>query len=263
MPNTTCQIADTIANAKYEMPNNCQIVYPSTECQLKLYMDKAVKHHNAMEQKVMKRDSTISEQFVSALIDEKFGYLSETQVRLSNNCVNLQISNMKEINVRNSRATTVPHPHFRMKREREPSRISYRMVTRFNNRKKLRNAVKLYIKKCVPKSSALRTMLYAYHRHHFFERYTRSNSMISSKKCYTRQSLFIFQTRTSKHKKAPLFCINGKGNFFRKLKQLLCMKTYRLSRRIILLSGDVESNPGPTSWNINNAVPSTRISPTV
>ena len=37
------------------------------------------------------------------------------------------------------------------------------------------------------------------------------------------------------------------------------MKTYRLSRRIILLSGDVESNPGPTSWN-NNSVPSTCIS---
>ena len=39
------------------------------------------------------------------------------------------------------------------------------------------------------------------------------------------------------------------------------MKTYRLSRRIISLSGDVESNPGPTSWNINNPVPSTCKSP--
>ena len=85
--------------------------------------------------------------------------------------------------------------------------------------------------------------------------------MISSKTCHTRQSLFIVQTRTSKHKKAPLFCINAEGNIFRKLKQLHCMKTYRLSRRIILLSGDVDSNPGPTSWSIYNPVPSTCISP--
>ena len=85
--------------------------------------------------------------------------------------------------------------------------------------------------------------------------------MIASKTCHTRQSLFLLQTRTSKHKKVPLFCINAKGNNFRQLKQLRCMKTYRLSRRIILLSGDVESNPGPTSWNINNPVPSTCISP--
>ena len=192
MPNTTCQIANTITNAKYEMPNNCQIVYPLAECQLK-HMDNAMKHHNTMEQMVMKGDSTTSEQFVSAFIDEIFGFRSETKVPLSSNCDSLQIFNTNVVTVRNSRAITVSHPHFRMKREREPSRTSYRMVTRLNNRKQLRNAVKLYIKKCVPKSSTLRTMFYGYHRHHFSERYTRSNFRISLK---TWQSVFIFQTRT-------------------------------------------------------------------
>lgn len=221
MPNTKCQIANTLTNAKYEIPNNCQMVYPLAECQLK-YMDKAMKHHNTMDQMVMKGDSTISEHFVSAFIDEKFGYQSETKVPLSSNIDSLQIVNTNEVTVRKSRATTVSHPHFRMKRDREPSRIPYRMVTRLN-RKQLKNAIKLYIKKCVPKSSTLRSMLYGYHRHHFFERYTSSNFMISSKRCYTRQSLFILQTRTSKHKKVPLFCINAKGSNFRKLKQLLSL----------------------------------------
>ena len=167
MPNNKCQIADTLRNAKYEMLNNCQIVYPLVECQVK-YMDKAVKHHNATEQMVMKGDSTISKQFVSAFIDEKLGYRSETQVPFSSNYDSLQIFNTNEMNVRNSRATTVSHPHFKMKRERESSRIFYRMVTRLNNRKELRNVVKLYIKKC-PKIVNTRTMLYGYHRHRFFE----------------------------------------------------------------------------------------------
>ena len=107
----------------------------------------------------------------------------------------------------------------------------------------------------------LKDMLYGYHRYHFFEQYTRSNCMFSSKMCYTRQSLFIIQTRTSKHKKSPLFCINAEGKIFRKLRQLR-MKTYHLSKRIISLSGDVESNPGPANQHINNSVPSTCTSPT-
>ena len=106
------------------MTNNCQIVYPLAEGQLK-YMEKAVKHHNGKEQMVMKGDSTISKQFVSAFSDEKFEYQSETQVPLSSNCDSLQIFNTAEMNVQNSRATAVSNPHFRMRREREPSRISY------------------------------------------------------------------------------------------------------------------------------------------
>ena len=38
----------------------------------------------------------------------------------------------------------------------------------------------------------------------------------------------------------------AKDNIFRKLRQLQ-MKTYHFLSRIILFSGDVESNPGPTN----------------
>lgn len=203
MPNTICQIVNAMTNRKYQMPNNCQTVYPLAKCELK-YMDEAVKHHNA-EQMLMKGYSTIPEQIEVAFIDEKSEHQNEANYHLPSNSENLQITDQ----VRISRASTVSHPHFRRRREREPSRISYRMVTRLNNKKKVRNEIKLYIKKCVPKSSMLKDMLYGYHRYHFFERYTRSNCMFSSKMCYTRQSLFIIQTSTSKHKKSPLLCING------------------------------------------------------
>ena len=72
--------------------------------------------------------------------------------------------------------------------------------------------------------------------------------MFFSKKCFTRESLSlcIFQKRTPKHKNLPLFCVTAKGNIFRKLRQVQ-LKTYHFSSRIISLSGDVESNPGPTN----------------
>ena len=38
--------------------------------------------------------------------------------------------------------------------------------------------------------------------------------------------------------------MNAEGNIFRQLRHLQ-MKTYHFSSRIISLSGDVESNPGP------------------
>ena len=160
-----------------------------------------------------------------------------------------QYKNAKEnvnVHVRNSRVTIVSHPQFRMRREREPSRISYKMVTRISNRKR-KESMKVYIQKYVPKSSKLKTMFCGYHRYHFLERYRSSKYMFFSKKCFIRLSLSlcIFRTRTLKHKNLPLFCMIAKGNFVcRKLRQLQ-IKTYHFSSRIISLSGDVESNPGP------------------
>ena len=63
------------------------------------------------------------------------------------------ISNvLQNENLRNSRATVVSHSHLRMRREREPSRISYRMVSRLFKRRQTRKAVKSYISKYVPKA---------------------------------------------------------------------------------------------------------------
>ena len=113
--------------------------------------------------------------------------------------------------------------------------------------KKAKMSVKLYIKKYVPKSSKLKAMLCGYYRYHFLERYTctcrSSKFMFFSKKCFIGQSLSLCIFRT-KHKKLPLFCVVAEGNIFRKLRQLQ-MRTYHFASRVISLSGDVESNPGP------------------
>ena len=134
-----------------------------------------------------------------------------------------------------------------MGREREPLRISHKMVTRLSNGKR-KKSMKLYIQKYVPKSSKLRTMLCEYHQCHFLEGCRSSKFMFFSKKCFTRESLSlcIFQKRTPKHKNLPLFCMIAKGNIFRKLRQLQ-MKTYNFLSRKLLFSGDVESNPCPTN----------------
>ena len=136
-----------------------------------------------------------------------------------------------------------------MRREREPSRISFRMVTRHFRRRQTRKAVKSYIKKYVPPSSMLKVMLCGYTRNHFFDQCTRSKFTVFPKKCFIRCELhlFVFRLRTFKHKKSPSFCIYTENNIYKTLRQLQ-MKTYHLSSsRIISLSGDVELNPGPAS----------------
>ena len=51
----------------------------------------------------------------------------------------------------------VSHPQYRMRREREPTRVSYKIVTRISYGKK--KSMKLYMQKYVPKSSKLKAML--------------------------------------------------------------------------------------------------------
>ena len=86
------------------------------------------------------------------------------------------------------------------------------------------------------------------HRYHFVERYRSSKVMFFSKKCFVRHSLrlCIFRTRNSKHNNLPLFCVIAKDNIFRKLRPLQ-MKTYHFLSRLLLFSGDLKSNPGPTN----------------
>ena len=72
--------------------------------------------------------------------------------------------------------------------------------------------------------------------------------MFFLKKCFIRHSLrlCIFRTRNPKHNNLPFFCMIAKGNILRKLRQLQ-MKTYHFLSRILLFSGDVESNHGPAN----------------
>ena len=70
----------------------------------------------------------------------------------------------------------------------------------------------------------------------------------SKKKGFIRHSLrlCIFRTGNPKHNNLPLLCMIAKDNIFRKLRQFQ-MKTYHFLSIILLFSGDVESNPGPTN----------------
>ena len=59
-------------------------------------------------------------------VPEQFENQNKIPVQLSSN---RQYRNAdKNVNVRNSRATIISHPQFRMTSEREPSRISYKML---------------------------------------------------------------------------------------------------------------------------------------
>ena len=100
--------------------------------------------HQGQKQMIIESNFTIPEQFENQ---------NKIPVQLSSNC---QYRNAgKNVNVQNSRPTIVSHPQFRMTCEREPSRISYKMVIRLSNGRKKRQktktktemSVKLYIKK--------------------------------------------------------------------------------------------------------------------
>ena len=147
MSNNVCHIT----NAKYEMLKNCQTHDLADE--------KSLKRENTKEQS---ESVTVPEQYIDACIrkpelQNKHG--TPLQASSKFNCVcsgDFQVANVLEknyirnIQCRNSRAVIVSHSHLRMRREREPSRISFRMVTRLFKRRQTRRAVKLYIKKFVP-----------------------------------------------------------------------------------------------------------------
>ena len=159
--------------------------------------------------------------------------------------------NKRNIQLRNSRAVIVSHSRLQMRREREPSRFPFKMVTRLFKRRRTRRAVKLYIKKCVPTSSKLKIMLCRYTFNHFFNHCARSKFTVFPKKSLKRHNLFVARMRTFKHKKSPLFYIGTENNIQQKSRQLHIKILYHLTSRIISLSGDVELNPGPSNQSDN------------
>ena len=144
------------------------------------------------------------------------------------------------------------HVRLRMRREREPSRISFRIVTKRFKRKRKRKAVEFYLNKCIPKSSVMKVMLSEYTRNQFFDRCRRWETVIYPQNRFTRYgfNFVVVRLRTLKQKKSPSFWMYCNGNIPPKLRQL-DIKTYHLSNRIISLSGDVELNPGPTDQYYN------------
>ena len=95
---------------------------------------------------------------------------------------NLQHSvvNNYETQSRNSRAVALStHVCLRMRREREPSRISFKIVTKLFKRKRKRKAVEFYLNKCIPTSSVIKVMLSGYIRNQFFDRCRRWETVIN------------------------------------------------------------------------------------
>ena len=166
MPNNLCQIT----SAKYQMLNNCETHDLSNE--------KSLKHENTREQS---KSVTVPEQCIETCIRKpefQNGILLQTSSKFEFECCgnpnrhfsNVLDNNKIQLHVRNSREVVVSH--LRVRRGREPSRISFRMVTRHFRRRKTRKAIKLYIKKYVPPSSMLKVMLCGYTRNHFFDQCT-------------------------------------------------------------------------------------------
>ena len=241
MPNNLYQIT----SAKYQMLNNCETHDLSNE--------ESLKHENTKEQS---ESVTVPEQYSDTSIRKpefQNGFLLQTSSKFKFECCgNSQFSNVLDnkkiqLHVRNSRAVVVSH--LRMRRGREPSRISFGMVTTLFKRRKTRKLVKLYIKKYVPPSSMLKVMPCKYTRNHFFDQCRRSKFTVFPKKCFITRKLhlFAFRLRTFKHKKSPSFCIYTENNSYKKLRQLHHVKTCHLFSRIITFSGDVELNPEPAS----------------
>ena len=142
-------------------------------------------------------------------------------------------------------------------RSREPSRIPIRKVVRlFKKSKSIRKSVRLYIRNYVPQSSKLKSLLCTYYRNYTFERQTNMLGKLKQKTvkscnygvhCYSNMvlNLCVVQTRTAKHKNAPLLCIlyhvkKGESTMEYNQQQRLCA-----SRRKLLISGVIELNPGP------------------
>ena len=81
----------------------------------------------------MEGNLTIPEQFVNAFIKEKH----ENQNKIPDQLSSCQYRNADEnVNVQNARVTIVSHTQFRTRCEREPTRISDKMVSRLSCDKK-------------------------------------------------------------------------------------------------------------------------------
>jgi len=171
-----------ITNAKYQRLNNCEIHDLSDE--------KSLRRENTKEQS---ESVTVLEQYIDTCVRKpelQNGILLQTSSKFNFQCSgDRQFPNVldnSKLQLRNSRAVVVSH--LRVRRGREPSRISFRMVTRLFKRRKMRKTVKLYIKNYVPPSSMLKVMLCGYTRNHFFDLCTRSKFTVFPKKCFIRLS---------------------------------------------------------------------------
>ena len=159
----------------------------------------------------------------------------------------MQVNEMKFRMSRGMRAS-LSNCYIRKKREREPSRIPYRKFLKlFRKGRRVRNAAKLYLKRCIPSSSKLKLVLSKCFRSFVAEKLAQSKHLSTTRKYHVRQDIhcFFVRVRTLKHKKVPLLCVFFDETIFMKLEHCQ-VQTYNVSDRVLSLSGDIEKNPGPS-----------------
>ena len=150
------------------------------------------------------------------------------------------------------------------KRDREPSRIRYKKVmSLFHKGKIIRKHIMYYLKRNIPKSSVLRNMSSPIFRNFIalrmsksrrqrIRKLTKSLTLLNGECC-----CYLLKIRTAKHKKtsATLLCFQGQSlteDSIQGNKQ--SSRKYCASRDSLLLSGDIQLNPGPaTHESITNS----------
>ena len=124
------------------------------------------------------------------------------------------------------------HSKLRRRREREPSRIPVRKIMQLMKRRKLRQKVKRVFRKSTPESSRLNSI--ASHYKLWYVNYLRRSDCFFSKffKCQ--------KLEAKRQQQEKVNCKYDSLSSFKLLNGRFCV-----SEKKLLMSGDIETNPGP------------------
>ena len=140
-------------------------------------------------------------------------------------------------------------------RDREPSRIAMKkLVHSMSKNKKRRHKIKSFIRRLIPKSSALHNLLSTRYRKHFSQKLTNINMWQFWKPCRSiKMQKYI--------KKGNLKITNMRpASILRTLNNSKILSTDKCNiqrvktsdKRLLLVCGDIELNPGPVAVNISS-----------
>ena len=173
--------------------------------------------------------------------EEKKSCLNERACTLGKSCISPQ-NDKQTVTIRLTvRCKCRARNYKRRSRSREPSRIQVKKYVQILRKRKHRRKVKKIVKKSIPPSShtywfvvnfKVWYLLYMHRREYFFK-----NTLL----------------RDRKKVKSKSFCFDNikvnNSNVYAN-----CSEQYCVSKTKLLLSNDVETNPGPNEHNLNNPV---------
>ena len=148
-------------------------------------------------------------------------------------------------------------------RDREPSRLPWKKILNlFNKNIAIKRYVRSHIVHSVPESSALKKILSSDYRNYLETRTCRSKAVgitraKGSELYFTVDCVYVFKTRTAKHKRASQVSVVFHDEFVHvvQCQSIKCKKRnhrYCVSRAKLFTSGDIELNPGPIVTQGNN-----------